>query len=226
MVLVVGHRGVGGIEPENTLRSFKKAIEMEVDYIECDVHLSSDGYPVVIHDDTVDRTTSGKGKVKDLTLKELRELDAGKGEKIPLLEEVLSLVKNKTGIIIEIKDPNAKNKVIETVENKKMKDEVLLASFDSHILHEIKNDFGKIFLSYKNVSLSLFIAKEVKTSFLGLKYTLIKPEVVRKVKENNLRLLAWTVNEYEDIKKLINLGVDAIASDFPGKIKEMLNRRV
>ena len=86
MTFIVGHRGAKGIEPENTITSFKKALEIGVEYVECDVHLSADGYPVVIHDDTLDRTTSGKGKVREYTLRELKNFDAGKGERIPTLE--------------------------------------------------------------------------------------------------------------------------------------------
>ena len=90
-MLKIGHRGAPRNEPENTLRSFKKALSLNVDMIECDVHLTKDGQVVVIHDPTVERTTNGKGKVKGFTLKEIKRLDAGKGEKIPTLEEIVKL---------------------------------------------------------------------------------------------------------------------------------------
>lgn len=92
MVLKIGHRGAMGYEPENTLRSFKKAIELNVDMIEFDVHVCKTGEIVVIHDDKLDRTTNGKGDVSKTSFKELRKLNAGKGEKIPLLQEVLNLL--------------------------------------------------------------------------------------------------------------------------------------
>jgi len=101
--LLGGHRGNPAEHPENTLRSFKSAIAAGCDLIECDVHLSSDGRLVVIHDHTLERTTNGKGLVRDHTAAELRKLDAGKGEKIPLLQEVVELALGKVGLVIEIK---------------------------------------------------------------------------------------------------------------------------
>ena len=225
MTFIVGHRGAKGIEPENTITSFKKALEIGVEYVECDVHLSADGYPVVIHDDTLDRTTSGKGKVREYTLRELKNFDAGKGERIPTLEEVLELVKGKARLIIEIKEPEAKEVVLKTIKKKDLKEEVLLASFDSHLLMDISSDFSKVLLSYRNPSLFFYVAKEISVSFLGLKYTLITSKVMDRAKKNNLKLLAWTVNERENIKKMLDLNVDAIASDYPDRVRKMIDKR-
>jgi len=100
---VVGHRGNPAEHPENTLASFRSAIELGVDMIECDVHMSRDGHLVVIHDETVDRTTNGHGAVRDLALDQLRALDAGRGERLPLLEEVVELAKGRLGLIVETK---------------------------------------------------------------------------------------------------------------------------
>jgi glycerophosphoryl diester phosphodiesterase len=101
--LLGGHRGNPAEHPENTLRSFQSAIATGCDLIECDVHLSSDGRLVVIHDHTLERTTNGSGLVRDRTAAELRKLDAGKGERIPLLQEVVELALGKVGLVIEIK---------------------------------------------------------------------------------------------------------------------------
>jgi len=101
--LLGGHRGNPADHPENTLRSFRSAIAVGCDLIECDVHLSSDGRLVVIHDHTLERTTSGTGLVRDHTAAELRKLDAGQGEKIPLLQEVIELALGKVGLVIELK---------------------------------------------------------------------------------------------------------------------------
>ena len=99
----IGHRGAMGYEPENTLRSFKKALALKVDMIEFDVYVCKTGEVVVIHDDKVDRTTNGKGYVVQKTLQELTSLDAGKGEKIPLLEEALDCINKKVQVNIELK---------------------------------------------------------------------------------------------------------------------------
>jgi glycerophosphoryl diester phosphodiesterase len=101
--LLGGHRGNPAQHPENTMRSFRSAIEAGCDLIECDVHLSSDGRLVVIHDHTLERTTNGKGLVGEHTAAELRRLDAGHGERIPLLQEVVELVIGKVGLVIETK---------------------------------------------------------------------------------------------------------------------------
>ncbi|TAN31481.1 glycerophosphodiester phosphodiesterase [bacterium] len=101
--LIGGHRGNPAQHPENTMRSFRSAIAAGCDLIECDVHLSSDGRLVVIHDHTLDRTTNGTGLVRDHTASELRRLDAGEGEKIPLLQEVVELALGKVGLVIELK---------------------------------------------------------------------------------------------------------------------------
>ena len=101
--LVGGHRGNPDEEPENTLRSFASALDLGVDLVECDVHLSADGDLVVIHDHTVDRTTDGTGMVGSLATAELRALDAGKGERLPLLDEVAELVRGRAGLVVELK---------------------------------------------------------------------------------------------------------------------------
>ncbi|NOZ64745.1 MAG: glycerophosphodiester phosphodiesterase, partial [Caldiserica bacterium] len=213
MTYIVGHRGAAGLEPENTIKGFQKALEIGVDYVECDVHLSLDGYPVVIHDATLDRTTSGKGKVEDYTLDELKKLDTGKGEKIPVLEEVMELVRGKAGLIVEIKQPEARDVIVKKVKEGSLEGDVLLASFDARVLKDVPAEIGRALLSYRDPLLSFYIAREISAAFLGLKYTLINQKVVDKAKKEGIKLLAWTVNEEEDISKMIDLNVDAIASD-------------
>ena len=107
MVKIMGHRGAKAYEPENTLRSIRRALELGVHAVEIDIHLSRDGRLVVIHDATVDRTTNGKGRVADLTWEELRRLDAGLGEAVPSLEEVTALVHGRAHLFIELKDRQA-----------------------------------------------------------------------------------------------------------------------
>ena len=109
---VIAHRGASYFEPENTLRSFRRAVEMGADRVEVDVRLSKDNKLVVIHDPRVDRTTNGTGRVKDMTLQELKSLDAGKGEKIPTLQEVIDALKD-TKLVIEMKIPGIEEKLSE-----------------------------------------------------------------------------------------------------------------
>ena len=100
----IAHRGASAYEPENTLRSFRRALDMGADLIEFDIRMSSDGHLIVIHDKKVDRTTDGTGLVREMTLGQLKKLDAGKGEKIPTLEEVIDFGKGKTRFVIELKE--------------------------------------------------------------------------------------------------------------------------
>lgn len=220
MVYVVGHRGAPFYEPENTIKSFKKAIEFGVDFIECDVHLTKDKKVVVIHDDTLDRKTNGKGYVKDFSLEELRKLSVeGKG-KIPTLEEVLKL---DFSIMIELKSFNVSGKykiypdlvkeTLKLVENFKSK--LIFISFDPRYLEELKNyPFERMLLSVVFPS-DLNELRKLNLAGLGIKYTSLNFENIKKAHENNFKILAWTVNDEEEIKKILESKVDFIGSDDP-----------
>ena len=112
LVLLIGHRGANKIAPENTLKAFQKAIDLKADYVEFDVHQSKDGEIVVIHDSKTLRTTGYKGVIEEMNLKEIKELDAGEGEKIPTLDELLHLTKGKIGLQLEIKTPGMAQKIV------------------------------------------------------------------------------------------------------------------
>ncbi|HPZ07042.1 MAG TPA: glycerophosphodiester phosphodiesterase family protein [Candidatus Eremiobacteraeota bacterium] len=149
-VLIIAHRGSSKLAPENTMASFKEAYKHGATAIELDTHRTKDGYLVIIHDDTLDRTTNGHGKVGDFTLKELKELDAGswfgpefKGEKIPTLEEVLQWAKGKVKVDIEVKNssqyPGIEKDILKLVEEKDLKDDVFITSFDKSVSENIKD---------------------------------------------------------------------------------------
>ncbi|HEX6488952.1 MAG TPA: glycerophosphodiester phosphodiesterase family protein [Candidatus Dormibacteraeota bacterium] len=133
-ILVGGHRGNPDEHPENTLRSYESAIELGVDLVECDVHLSADGDLIVIHDHTVDRTTDGSGMVRSLSTAELRALDAGEGEKLPLLDEVAELVRGRAGLVVELKQaplpyPGLEEAVVDRLRRLEMLDDACVISF-------------------------------------------------------------------------------------------------
>ena len=129
MIHTVGHRGAGFLEPENTLRGFRRAIEMGLDYVEFDVRRCKSGEIIVIHDETVDRTTNGKGFVKDMTLSRLKKLDAGKGDKIPTLQEVIDACKEKVKMYIELKEADLEEDTVAAVIRNKVTDDVIIKSF-------------------------------------------------------------------------------------------------
>ena len=142
MHLKIGHRGAPGYEPENTLRSFEKAISMGVDMVELDVHKCKSGELVVIHDKKVNRTTNKKGFVKNKNLQQLKTLDAGKKEKIPTLKEVLDFINKRVKINIELKGPKTTEAVLKLIEEyinkKKWKySQFIISSFDSRKIKKL-----------------------------------------------------------------------------------------
>jgi glycerophosphoryl diester phosphodiesterase len=226
MVKVLGHRGCAGIEPENTMRAFKRAMDLGVDFIELDVRKSRDKKLVVIHDDKVDRTTNGNGYVRDLTLEGMRKLDAGKGEKIPSLEEAIDLLKEgKQRIAIEIKEPDTLDGIVKIVMEEGLSNKVIIVSFWHNVLKRIKEiepelKTGAIFVGRPVDTVS--IAKAAQSELLCLKHKFIDEEVVVECHENDIGVNAWVVNEIEDIERMKELGVDIISSDYPDRVLDEL----
>ncbi|MCS7229237.1 MAG: glycerophosphodiester phosphodiesterase family protein [Candidatus Kryptonium sp.] len=236
--LLIAHRGLSAIAPENTLSAFKIALRHKADMIELDVRITKDGTPVVIHDAKVNRTTNGTGKVKDLYLWLLRELDAGswfhpkyKGEKIPTLEEVLELFAKKVPINIEIKSSSLKDriteKVLAIVFEKQCEDKVLISSFDPRILKKIKkltNEIPTAFLYHYPVYFNpIKTLKNLGTVALIHNYKFTTPNLVKKIHSAGFKIFVYTVNKPEDIKRMINFGVDGIITDDVRLAKRILN---
>ena len=140
MIKVVGHRGAAAYESENTISSFKKAINIGVDEIEFDVQLSKDKIPVVFHDDFVDRITNKRGSISDLTLAKIKQIKVGKNEKIPTLEKILKFLKNfDQNLQIELKGPNTEKKTLKLVKQLDMLDQVTFSSFWHERVKTIKD---------------------------------------------------------------------------------------
>lgn len=215
-VLTIGHRGAKGHAPENTIASFEKAIEMGVDMIELDVHLSNDLVPMVIHDDTVDRTTLATGNVANFSAKKLQQLG------VPSLEDVFTLVQNKCSINIEIKVYAATQPVLDVLQSSSFDvDKIIISSFDWHVLQEIRfqNDTIKLgVLTETDISLAIGFATFIKAFAIHPYYHLLTAENVEKIKEKGLKLYTWTVNEPEDITFVKSLQIDGIITDFPERI--------
>lgn len=170
MVLRIGHRGAAGHEPENTLRSFLRAVQLKADITELGVHLCSSGELVVIHDDTVDRTTDGSGRVGEMTFGELRALDAGKGERIPILEEVFSALQGRIAVNVELKGRGTAEPVYELINGlilsrKWRHGSILVTSFDWGMLEEIRSLSEKVRLGplvHREPFKALRFAQEIK----------------------------------------------------------------
>ncbi len=215
-MLKIGHRGAKGHAPENTLISFQKALELSVDGIELDVHLSKDNIPVVIHDSTVNRTTITKGKVIDFTAKELQNLG------IPTLEDVFNLIQNQCEINIEIKIFGATKAVLDLVNNSSFDTEkIIISSFDWNALQEVRFHHETIrigVLTETDLDLALAFAKFIKAYSIHPYFHLLTLETVKKIKEKEFKIFPWTVNELEDITFVKSLQIDGIITDFPERI--------
>ncbi len=215
-ILKIGHRGAKGYVAENTLASFQKALELGVDMIELDVQNSKDFIPMVIHDKTIDRTTSGNGLVNDFSAMDLHEFG------IPSLEEVFQLVKNKCRINIEIKEFEAVKSVLDVINsNTFSKDNILISSFDWNALQEIRFHDDAIsigVLTEPNLEIAIAFAKFIKAKSIHPNFQLLTKETTLKIKEKGFQVFPWTVNEMEDILKMKSFLVDGIISDFPDRI--------
>ena len=225
MVKVTGHRGCAGLEPENTLRAFERAIELKVDIIEMDVQLSKDSKLVVVHDDTVDRTTDGKGKVSEMTLEELRLLDAGKGEKIPALEDVVNIAKEKINLQIELKGPGTEKPVVDLVKKEGMEDSTILTSFESERIALVRKIGynGRTGLLLSSAENAKGKVESCNASNLHLRKDLVTKEIVDTAHKNGLEFHVWGgVDDPEEAVQLAKMGVDGIGSNYPDRILKAL----
>jgi glycerophosphoryl diester phosphodiesterase len=222
----IGHRGVKGYEPENTLVSFQKALDMQVDGIELDVHLSADGELMVIHDETIDRTTNGKGFVNKLSLHELKAFRIDNKHQIPTLKEVFDLVNQNCFINIELKKYDTAEKVVSLIEKYVIKkgwkyDRFLVSSFDWNALQQVAFLNDKIpigILTETGLELALAFAKFIQAKSINPHFHLLTKENTAQMQEKGLQVFPWTVNETEDIQKIKAFNVNGIITDFPNRI--------
>ncbi|WP_211361228.1 glycerophosphodiester phosphodiesterase [Colwellia hornerae] len=225
-ILKIGHRGAMGHEPENTIRSFKKALALHVDAIELDVYVCKTGELVVIHDDKVDRTTNGVGYTEDKTFTELRQLDAGKGELIPTLEEVLDVVDKSVIVNIELKGRStafATYQVIDKYINEKGWSELdfMVSSFDHHELNKFKHLYPQIPIGVllEGVPLSYAdCAVQLNAQSINLSLDFINQDFVNDAHQKGLQVYVYTVNDYDDIAKVKKLNIDGIFCNFPERL--------
>mgnify|MGYP001192204370 CR=1 FL=1 len=213
----IGHRGASGYEPENTLRSFSRAIEMKCSWIELDVHMA-DGHIMVIHDEDLSRTTNGKGKISESKYEYLSKLDAGEGEHIPTLPEVLALVDHRCRINIELKGEAIAEPVCAVLrESSWAPDEFLISSFNHEELTQVDAFFTRGALFDHRVDSYVDTAKRLNAEVVILTRRLVTRKVVDQAHNNGLKFLVYTVNKPGEVRKMKSLGVDGIFTDFPDR---------
>ncbi len=205
-----------GVEPENTLRSFVHAEQAGMDLIELDLHLSKDGALAVMHDAEVDRTTDGKGPIAEKTLAELRELDAGQGERVPVFEEVLDAVRSP--LQAEIKDVAAARTLAEVMRRRDLVDRVEVISFHDEAIAEIAQLVPGVrtaLVASRWGDDVVDRAKAVGATRLVLNVRRITLELVEKAHAEGLTVVGWVVNTQDHLRLARGLGLDGATTDFP-----------
>ncbi|MEG8274846.1 glycerophosphodiester phosphodiesterase [Streptomyces sp. AHA2] len=214
--LTIGHRGVMGVEPENTLRSFVAAQEAGLDAIELDLHLSKDGALVVMHDTTVDRTTDGTGPIAEKTLAELRALDAGRGERVPVFEEVLEAV--RAPLQAEIKDVRAARALAGVMNARGLAGRVEVSSFHDEAVAEIARlvpgvRTALVASRYGTDVVDRAVAVGAATVCLNIRRLTL--EIVELARAADLRIIGWVVNTQDHLRLVRAFGLDGATTDHP-----------
>jgi glycerophosphoryl diester phosphodiesterase len=234
VTLNIAHRGASALAPENTIAAFERAVELGADVIELDLHMSQDGELVVIHDDTLDRTTDGSGPVHQRSLAELMRLDAGRwfgegfaGQRIPRLDEVLDRFAGKVPLALEIKAgstffPGIEEKVVSALRERAAIDQTAVASFDHYALRRLKEIEPTIrtaaLLVGRPVSLSA-LAGPAKADGLALEASFVTNTEVEACRAAGLHIVVWVVNDPAQMRHFIALGVDGIITDRPDLLR-------
>jgi glycerophosphoryl diester phosphodiesterase len=220
-----GHRGARGHEPENTVRSVRRALELGADGVEVDVYFT-DGQLMVIHDDTLDRTTNGRGAVKEKSFAYLRSLDAGRGEKIPTLAEIFDAVSRRAVINVELKGPHTAAPVValitEYVNHRGWNhDDFLISAFDHAQIREAKRLCPEIRIGALIDKMPRELAKFAEAMgawSLHPSKRCVTPGLVADAHQRGLKVFVYTVNEPKEIAAMRRLGVDGVFSDFPERV--------
>ena len=217
---IIGHRGAAGIEPENTLRGFKRALEHHVHAVEFDVY-QIDRELVVIHDDTVDRTTDGNGALTDFSFERLRQLDAGDGERIPTLKEVLDLVTPSVGVNVELKGPGTATAVAEVL--RQYSHRQMVSSFDHEELRQFVAEgsgipVAPLFGRWRENGLE--IARALKAHAINISDRIAVPERVTDIVDTGFACYVFTVNDVQRAKDLKEMGVSGVFTDRPDLFTE------
>ncbi len=232
------HRGASAVAPENTLAAFMEALNQGADGIECDIQITRDGIPVVIHDESLARTTNGFGLVSQHTFAELQALDAGSwfhmkyaGSKIPALEEVLHWIgTNNLRLNIELKpslDETKKleQRVLSLIHHYKMNERTVISSYDARLLHSIR----KISKLVETAYIHFFFnepwdaAKSVGARAIHFFYPLVTEDTIQQAKAHHMEIVPYTVDEWSDISRMLRYDIQGIITNYPNRVRKFLS---
>ncbi len=231
---VIAHRGASGIAPENTLAAVQKALDAGADMVEIDVHLSKDNKVIVMHDASVIRTTGFMGDIEQMTLEEIKALDAGTwfsadyaGEPVPTLEEVLALTLDRTILLIEIKKgrngryEGLEQAVVEIVDAQQAKGKVIIQSFEYETVQQVQQLAPDIEV-HQLVSVAGGLDKYEGIAAINPYYRTLTRRFIREAHEKGLKVFPYTVNSEKEMKKCIRSRVDGIITNFPDRLIKVL----
>jgi glycerophosphoryl diester phosphodiesterase len=236
---IIAHRGFSSIAPENTLIAFQKAIESNADYFELDVHQTKDDSLVVIHDASIDKTSSNhtKGKIAEMKYRDLDTVRVGyskkfgttyEKEKVPTLREALALAKGKIKVCIEIKVYGIEEEVLAIVNELGVQHEVIIFSFYYPVLARIRQldpNIPILFLIGSADETTIDYAKVIEANAIGVGYgTTITRSYLDLAHQNGIEVWKWTVNKEEEMQELIDLELDGLITDFPDKAIQILRK--
>ena len=237
-MLAIAHRGASGYAPENTLAAFRKALSQGVTFIETDLHLTRDAHFVAIHDEKVDRTTTGHGEINQLTLAEVRRLDAGSwfasefsGERVPTLVEILEFTrKHDVVFYLELK-PNGfwggEHALVSALRGSSEIARSVIISFDPSILAGLRKIEPTLMtgLLYEGTMEQPFEkALEIGARQLVVRGDLVTPNLLQQARKRDLQVVCWTVNSPAHMRMLVSAGVDGIMTDYPDRLLTVLKK--
>ena len=231
-VLNIAHRGASGDFPANTLRAFAAAIVAGAAMCELDVQRTADGVLVVIHDDTLDRTTDGGGQVAGASFAALRRLDAGRwrapqfaGERLPTLREVFELVRGRCALNVELKAEGIAGAVCELIREQQAEETTLVSSFDWPAIAEVRRIAPAIrtgLLTARGAARAVATAAAMEVAALNPRHDLIDHELCTTAHRQGLKVYAWTVDDPAEIGRLIDAGVDGIMTNYPARLRALM----
>ncbi len=214
--IFIAHRGASAYEPENTIRAFMKAIELGADVVELDVRATAEGIPVVVHDESLERIAGVPKRVSELSIDELKKYRVFGKEPIPTLDEALEYLDNRVGIFIELKEKGLEDKVLEIINRYRIEENILLISFHIDILRRIREMNSKIdigLITVRHVDLRQIL--KLRPFAILPQYSIVNPRTVKEIHAHKLRVYVWTINDISLGVKMMNYGVDGIATDRP-----------
>lgn len=227
MVNILGHRGAAADEPENTLRAFRRALDAGAAGVELDVQMTKDGRLAVIHDETVDRTTNGRGRVQDFTLAELQRLDAGLGEHIPALEEVVELVRGRGQLLVELKHPEAALALLRLRREGLLFEDVRAISFWHPAIKALKEQERRLRTGALMVGCPADpggLARAARTDTLVLNYRYVDGKLADLAHQQGLKVIVWNIDDPEALEPYLAMNLEAICTNRPVEIVNYLKK--